>query len=196
MKRLGMKRGRWGAVLGAALLPAFLGGCQSMSNTDKGVLAGGGLGAAAGALVGGSRGHAGTGALLGGALGAAAGGLTGAGIDKAERKAEARVAAAQAAARPPLSLQEIAELTAGGSSDAIIINQIRVGGGVYHLTGQDLLYLQQSGVREPVIAELQATAVRPPRAVYTEAPVYVVPGPPPPVGVGVGVTYMGGRRRW
>src|SRR5262245_45216888 len=69
-------------LLVLAVLPVVPGsGCQSMSNTDKGVLAGGGLGAATGALIGGSRGHAGTGAVAGGVLGAVAGGLTGAAID-------------------------------------------------------------------------------------------------------------------
>src|SRR4051794_34437284 len=57
-------------LLGGALLPAMLGGgCQSMNNTDKGILAGGGLGAVAGALAGGPR-HAGIGALAGGVIGA------------------------------------------------------------------------------------------------------------------------------
>jgi uncharacterized protein YcfJ len=186
-------------LLMLAVLPVLPGaGCQSMSNTDKGVLTGGALGAGAGALIGGSRGRAGPGAVIGGALGAVAGGVTGAAIDNSERKQEARLAAAEAARRPALSLEEIVQLTRAGSTDEVIINQIRVSGSVYQLTGQDVLYLQNNGVRDPVIRELQATAYRPVRAVYTAVPVqpvYVVqPAPPPPVGVGVGFAFGGGRR--
>jgi hypothetical protein len=188
---------KWTALLGGALLPALLGGgCESMSNTDKGLLAGGGLGAVTGLLAGGPR-HAGAGAAIGTVVGAAAGGLTGAAIDKSERKQEARVAAAVAAQRPPLSIQDVQLLTANGSSDALIIEQIRTTGSVYHLSADEIIWLQNNGVREPVIREMQATASRTPARVYTAAPVvqpvYVVePGPPPPA-VGIGFSY---GRRW
>jgi hypothetical protein len=167
------------------------GGSQHMNNTDKGLLTGAGLGAAAGALVGGQHGKAGAGALVGSALGAVAGGLTGAAVDNAEHKAEARAAARQVA-----SLHDVVTLTQSGVSDDVIINQIRTGGVVYNLSAQDIVYLNNNGVREPVIRELQATAYRPPRHVYTAVPVaqpvYVVRPvpPPPPVGVGVGFTYI------
>jgi hypothetical protein len=164
-----------------------------MNNTDKGVLAGGALGAAAGGLIGGQRGKALPGAAIGGVLGAVAGGLTGSAIDKSERKQEQKLAAATAP--PPLQLQDIVQLTASGSSDDVIISQIRATGSVYNLTAQDIIWLQNNGVREPVIREMQATAYRPMRRVYTAVPVqpvYVVPAPPPPppVGFGVGVTYI------
>jgi hypothetical protein len=196
VRRAPTRARQWCALLAGTVLPVALGaGCQSMSNTDKGVLAGGGLGAAVGALAGGPR-HAGAGALIGGAAGAVAGGLTGAAIDNSEHKAEARAAAAAAAARPPLSLEEVVRLTAGGSSDTIIINQIRLSGSVYYLSAGDIEYLHNHGVREPVISEMQATAARVPRPVYAPVPqpVYVYPAPPPPVGVGVGFSYVGGRR--
>jgi hypothetical protein len=169
-----------------------------MSNTDKGVLAGGALGATAGALVGGTRHATGPGAIIGGALGAVAGGLTGHAIDKSEQKQQAQLAAAEAARRPMLSYQELVQLTQSGASDDVIINQIRVSGSLYYPTANDILYLQNNGVREPVIREVQATAYRQPRAVYTAAPavqpVYVVQPAPPPPAVGFGVTYVGGRR--
>jgi outer membrane lipoprotein SlyB len=187
---------KWRALLGSTLVSVVLGGgCESMNNTDKGVLAGGGLGAVAGALAGGPR-HAGAGALVGGAIGAVAGGLTGHAIDNSEKKAAAREAALR---NPPLSLEDVAKLTASGASDEVIINQIRSTGSVYHLAAEHIIWLQNNGVREPVIKEMQATAARPPRVVYTAVPaqpVYVVEPapPPPPVGVGVGVTWVGGRR--
>jgi hypothetical protein len=165
-----------------------------MNNTETGALAGGGLGALVGALAGGPR-HAGVGALIGAGAGAAAGALTGAAVDKSERKAAERAAALQ---NPPLSLEDVARLTASGASDDIIIGQIRSTGSVYFLTAEQIIWLQNSGVRDPIIREMQATATRP-RRVYTAVPVqpvYVVDPypPPPPVGIGVGVTYVGGRR--
>jgi hypothetical protein len=165
-----------------------------MNNTETGALAGGGLGAVVGALAGGPR-HAGVGALIGAGAGAAAGALTGAAVDKSERKAAERAAALR---NPPLSLEDVARLTASGASDDIIIGQIRSTGSVYFLTAEQIIWLQNNGVRDPIIREMQATATRP-RRVYTAVPVqpvYVVDPypPPPPVGFGVGVTYVGGRR--
>jgi hypothetical protein len=198
---------RWSPILRSALLlvsgvfPLGIGsGCQSMSNTEKGVGLGAGLGALTGAAVAG-RHNALAGAAIGAGAGAVAGGLVGNGIDQDQKKAEARAAAATAAANArALSLQEIVQLTANGTSDSIIIGQIRSSGARYNLDGQQLLYLQQSGVREPVIMELQATAGRPVRLGYAPQPVPVVveqpppvvvvqpAPPPPPVGVGFGMS--------
>jgi hypothetical protein len=156
-----------------------------MSNTDRGVLGGGALGAVTGTIIGAATGHPGAGAAIGAGAGAVAGGLTGAAVDHSERK---QAAAAAARRCPPLSLQEVVQLTQSGTSDAIIIDQIRGSGQVYHLTAQDIIWLQNQGVREPVIHEMQATAWQSPRQVYTSAPVVyeVVPAAPPPVAVGVG----------
>jgi hypothetical protein len=189
------KRG-WRWLVGSALAVSALNtGCQSMNNTEGGALTGGALGAAVGALAGGPR-HAGVGALTGGLIGATAGALTGNAIDKSEQRAKDQAAAIAAArANPPLSLQDVATLTANGSSDEVIINQIRTTGSVYQLTAQDIVWLQNQGVRPAVITEMQATAYRPVRRVYTAEPVYVVPAAPPPPAVGVGVTYVGGRWR-
>jgi hypothetical protein len=188
---------KWRILLGGALLPtALASGCQSMNNTETGALAGGGIGALLGALAGGPR-HAGVGALIGAGAGATAGALAGNAADKSEQKA---AAAREAALRnPPLSLEDVARLTGSAASDDVIIGQIRSTGSVYFLTAEQIIWLQNNGVREPVIREMQATATRP-RRVYTAVPVqpvYVVEPspPPPPVGIGVGVTYVGGFRR-
>jgi hypothetical protein len=179
-----------------ALLPVVIGpGCESMSNTDKGVLGGGAIGAGLGALIGGPR-HAGAGALIGGVTGAAVGGIAGADADARQKKQQAAVAAAQ---QRVLSLPDIVEMTRASISDDVIINQVRLSGAMYNLTATDLLYLQNNGVHEVVIRELQATVYRGPRRVYTEvpvaAPVYVVEPAPPPPSVGVGVAVIG-TRRW
>jgi hypothetical protein len=116
--------------------------------------------------------------------------VAGASQDRQDRRIAAEVAASR---QPPLSIQDVINLTASGMSDDVIINQIRASGAIYHLTADDLMVLNNGGVREAVIRELQATSSRPIRRVFTAVPqpVYVVePAPPPPVGFGVGVTYI------
>lgn len=66
------------SVGGAALLCTLLAGCaQPLSTREKGVLTGGGLGAATGAIIGAGVGNPGAGAAIGGALGGLGGGLVG-----------------------------------------------------------------------------------------------------------------------
>jgi hypothetical protein len=182
----------------ALLLPlACLNGCQSMSNTDKGLLAGGGIGAGTGAVIGSATHNTGAGALIGGAVGALAGGLTGAAIDDSERKQDAKLAAATAPpARGPLRIEDVAQLARDHISDDVILNQIRTSATVFRLTVDDINFLKQNGVSDLVIAEMQNTVYRCPRRVYTAAPVvFVEPAPPPPpVGVGVGFSYSSGGR--
>src|SRR5262245_36830456 len=128
-------------LLGAASLLASLGtGCASMSHTDKGALAGAGLGAAAGGLIGSTKGNAGA----GGALGAIGGALVGAAADENQRKTEAAIAAANAP--PPLSLEDVVRLSQNGSSDEVVIGQIHNTGSVYRLNADQILYLQNNGV--------------------------------------------------
>ena len=163
----------------AAMIPLFpMLGCAS-NNTDRGILGGGALGAVVGALAAGPR-HALGGALIGGAAGAALGGVAGASADNSERKMAVRQANQRA-----LALQDIVALNSSGSSDEVIISQIRNSGCVYNLRANEVIWLQDSGVREPVIRYMQATSRMVP--VYEAVqPVYVVQ-PAPPIGFGVGV---------
>lgn len=67
-------------LLSMLSLAALLGGCAApLTQTEKGALGGGALGAGAGAIIGSSihHGSPGKGALIGGALGALGGGLVG-----------------------------------------------------------------------------------------------------------------------
>lgn len=67
---------------------ALVAGCsQSLTTREKGVLAGGGLGAATGAIIGAAAGNPGAGAAIGGALGGAAGGLIGDQLQKRDQVA-------------------------------------------------------------------------------------------------------------
>jgi hypothetical protein len=184
----------WKRVFGALLMPVLaLTGCDSMSHTDAGILGGGLFGAAAGTIVGGALGRPGLGAAIGAGTGAIAGGAIGAHEDKVERK-EAVAAAAAAAQRGPLGLQEIAQMSQQHVGDGVIIEQIRLSGYVYNLTVDQIIWLRQNGVSDVVIQEMQATALRP-RRVYVAAPPpgVVVVEEPPPVAVGIGIGY---HRRW
>jgi hypothetical protein len=167
---------------GVSLLASLGGGCSCMNNTQQGALAGGALGAGAGALIGSTKGKAGIGAVAGGAIGAIGGALVGHAADENQRKTQAAIAAANAP--PPLSLEEVVRLTANGASDEIIIGQIYNSGSVYNLTPDQIIYLQSNGVRDRVIQVMQQTRYRPVRQVYVQ-PVYVAPPPPPPVGFGL-----------
>jgi hypothetical protein len=182
-------------LLPGALMVVLLAGSGCQTATGTGAAAGGAIGAGVGGLLS----HCPGGAVLGGLIGAGAGALGGSIVDdNRERKAEqAAVAAAAAATPPPLSLQQVVQLTQNGTSDGIIIDQIRASGAIYRLRAEDILYLQNNGVREPVIHEMQLTTYRGPRrVVYSAAPppVYVVEPAPPVVGVGFGYGYYG--RRW
>ena len=65
---------------------ALVAGCsQPLTTREKGVLAGGGLGAATGAIIGAAAGNPGAGAAIGGALGGAAGGLIGDQLQKRDQ---------------------------------------------------------------------------------------------------------------
>src|SRR5260221_10323709 len=65
-------------------------GCETPygtpDRTGTGALAGGGIGAVSGAVIGGATGHAGAGALIGGALGAVTGSLIGHSMDVEEQE--------------------------------------------------------------------------------------------------------------
>jgi len=182
-----MRIARW--LAGFAMPVVLVSGCQSMNNTEKGALTGGGIGAGAGALIGHATGHTGAGAVIGGLTGGLLGGAVGNDIDK-EKARQERIAAAEAR---HLNISDVASLAQQHVSDGIIINQIRTTGSVYHLSADEIVWLRQQGVSEAVIAEMQATAYRPVRRVYTPAPVvvYEAPPPPPPVSVGVGIGFHG-----
>jgi hypothetical protein len=171
------------------LLPILLAcGCDSLSHTENGALAGGAIGAGTGALIGNMTGHAGGGALIGAGVGALSGGLIGHAVDSSERKAEA---AAQAS--HPLGMVDIVQMAQSHVSDDLIISDIRSTGSVFHLSAQDTIWLKQNGVSDRVVQEMMATAYRYPRRVYTAAPAYAQPvyvvEQPPPVSVGVGFGY-------
>jgi hypothetical protein len=201
------------SVIGSmgVLFLVFSSGCEHMSNTAKGGLVGGGVGAGAGALIGSASGNAGKGAVIGGLGGTLLGGLVGNDVDQQEKRQRERdyaISQAQlqeAQSRPtqaPLGLTDIQQLAASGTSDQIIINQIRTTGSTYQLSATDIQWLKTNGVSDTVILEMQnakprvvgpvqrTTIIREePTVIYhRRPPVYVYPYPPPPT-YGVGVIY-------
>lgn len=75
-------KGKITMMLLALFLTALMVGCTA---TQQGALAGGGIGAGTGAIIGHQSGHGGEGALIGGAVGAVSGGIIGHEIDKSRQ---------------------------------------------------------------------------------------------------------------
>jgi outer membrane lipoprotein SlyB len=181
------------AVLFAPVV--FLTGCAT--NTETGALAGGGIGALGGAIIGSAFHRPGLGAVAGAATGAVAGAAVGNAEDKREAKQQARAVAASVEAQQQ-GLTEVAKMAQQNVPEDIIINKIRTSPTVYSLTADQITWLRQYHVSDAVIREMQLTAMRVPQRVYVEGPVYqpgvvVVEEPRPVVGVGVGFGY---GRRW
>ncbi len=172
----------------AALVPV---GCESMSNTGKGVVGGSLLGSAVGTGIGLATGNPRAGAAIGGLGGAAVGGMVGADKDEKQRERSDAIALAQAESaapisRGPLSVAEVMQMsrpdpaTNARVSDDLIINYIQTTNSQYNLTPQDLRELTAAGVSDRVIQEMMATRqrVQPPRRT-----VVVREAAPPPVVV-------------
>jgi len=186
-------------------------GCSHLSHTDNGVLAGTGVGAGTGAVIGSQVGNPVAGAVIGGGIGAVTGGLAGSALDHAERRAEDRAfrrikseQAIQAAQRPPLTMQDIIAMTHRHISDDIIIRQIETTGSVFQLTSRDIIYLQEQGVSQRVIGEMQVRQrplVQQPQPVIVrpQREVTVIhehcPPPPPRVSIGFGFSHHHRHRR-
>jgi hypothetical protein len=196
---------KWKALFTSAALSVVLSstGCTSPpSHTEEGVVDGAILGGIFGTLIGIVTRHPAIGLAAGAAGGAAIGGVAGASADHAEAKqAEAVQQAVVAQQRTWPTLQDIAQMTANGTPDGVIINQIRTTGAIYQLDTNALNYLQAMHVSIAVITEMQATATRaqpgvvavpPPGVVVQPGPVYVAPAPV----VGVGWGYGGWHRPW
>jgi hypothetical protein len=151
-----------------------------MSNTDKGALAGAGLGTAAGAIIGHAAHNTTAGAVIGAVAGTAIGATAGAAAD--EHQARQAVAQDVAARGGPVTLEKVVEMVHSNVSDQIIVDQIHMTRTVYQLTADQIVWLKQNGVSDYVVHEMEMTA-------YPRRGVVVVEPPPPPVRFGV--TYIG-----
>lgn len=179
---------KWKALFTSAALSVVLTsmGCATPSHTEEGAVDGAVFGGILGTILGIATHHPLAGAAIGAGSGAVVGGAIGASEDHAERKqVEAVQQAVAAQQRTWPTLQDIAQMTANGTPDGVIINQIRTTGAIYQLDTNALNYLQAMHVSLAVITEMQATATRaqpavvapPPGVVVQPAPVYVAPAP-------------------
>ncbi|MCI0641432.1 MAG: glycine zipper domain-containing protein [Gemmataceae bacterium] len=186
-----MARKYW---LGLLLLTT---GCSGMNHTERGMLTGGALGAGAGTVIGGLSGRPGAGAAIGAAGGALLGGVVGNEHDKAEQR-QIRAAHEYQMRNPPLSVQDVIQMSQQHISDRVIIDQMRATNSFYTLNSADITFLKQQGVSDGVVSTMisrrpgSVPVVVQPRPVGA---VYVVEPPPPPVSVGVGFGWSSGPRR-
>lgn len=175
----------------------FCTGCSGMNHTGKGALVGGATGGLLGAGLGALTGNTGAGAAIGAGLGGIVGAGVGSDLDRDERHTKA--AAAQAAANPPMTIQDVVYLVHNHTPEELIINQINTTHSNFLLTSTDITFLQSQGVSPRVISHMQARRAAPVRPVTYVERVYV--HEPPPVSVGFGF-YSGPRcrpphhRRW
>jgi hypothetical protein len=190
-----------------------LAGCQSPydgspDRTGTGALAGGAIGAGAGALIGSASGHAGEGALIGSAVGLLTGGLIGHSMDQEEQARLRRQAPAtyqHVEQGQPLSIADIKALARAGIGEDIIVSQVRASHSVYHLSTADIIDLRDAGVSNKVIDFMINTAgstgaqfVQP----QAQQVVYVQQAPPPPrietvvMSPGPGYVWTDGEWLW
>lgn len=168
----------------ALLLGTACVGCRTASHTGTGAAIGTGAGALLGAVVGHQTGHAGAGALIGAAAGGITGAVAGDAADAREERDDAiryarHVEEQREAGDRALTNYDLARLTAGGTSDEVIIAAIKSRGGRFNLSPDGLIELRSLGVNDRVVLAAQEApeslpATRPPR-VYRRPDVVVVP---------------------
>ena len=129
------------------VLAASIAGCENMGgNTKKGA----GLGALAGAAVGGIVGHQGghgwEGALIGGATGAVLGGAVGNEADKRQQEVN----------KDHITIIQIAEMGQKSIPEDVIISEIDRTHSVYALTSETIAYLKDNKISDKVINRMMA----------------------------------------
>lgn len=137
-------------VLSAAVVLSTV-GCQgTKTKAVEGGVIGGVLGAAVGGIIGHQKGRGLEGAAIGGAIGATGGAVVGSQMAK---PGVATGAQPQATYSNPnqMSIQQIVALVGQGVNEAVIIDRIRVTNSVFALSMEQINYLRQQGVTQPVI---------------------------------------------
>jgi hypothetical protein len=170
-------------------------GCTSPYYADRGAAAGGLLGAGAGALIGSQTGNTGAGAALGAGLGALTGSVFGAQMDEVAAQNRAAIASQLGRQVTPgvATVDEVIAMSRAGVDQQLITNYVTTSGMSAPITAQDVIYLHQQGVADPVIVAMQTPPPPPaPPVVVQEVhhhgpPVYCEPYPCAP-RVGFGVT--------
>ncbi len=153
------------------------------NNTQKGAVVGGTTGAVLGGVIGHQNDRTGKGALIGGVAGAIAGGLLGNAHDAETRRQyeyqQMRDAQYAHQMSRAVSIGDAVSMSNSGISPQVIISQIRANGVQQEIGVQEIIYLHQNGVAEPVIQEMQRARIgtATPAPVERVTPVYVPPRP-------------------
>jgi outer membrane lipoprotein SlyB len=130
-------------------------GCQNTkSRAVEGAVIGGVVGATAGGIIGHQSHHGGQGAGIGAAAGALTGALIGSQMKK-DGQSTQTPQASQAVNPNQMTLQQIVDLTNQGVNEAVIIDRIRMTNSKFALSADDISNLQQQGVSQNVINEIQ-----------------------------------------
>ena len=134
-----------------------LSGCQTLGpNARAGTGVGGTMGALTGAAIGSRQGNALEGALIGATLGGLAGATIGDAADEVDyRNRLARQNQVQQIQQAAVTTEQLAQMTASGLSEELIINQIQTSGVATNLSTNDLINLKQRGVSDRVISAYQ-----------------------------------------
>lgn len=155
-----MKRYRFLAVLMVASISGLV-GCEGMNHTQRGAGLGTALGAGLGAIVGHQSGQGLEGAAIGGLLGAGTGALVGNNQDKTEERDAAYSHAAHSEmmrerdARA-MKNDDVIYMARNSASDQLIISTIRNRGGNFITSPDQIIYLKNNGVSEPVISAMMS----------------------------------------
>lgn len=191
-------------ILGMAASSVVLTGCVnpdgSANNTGTGILAGGAIGALAGAAIGG-RHNGGVDALIGAGAGALAGGLIGNSADQernARLQSEAPATYERVNQGVPLSVADVEAMSRAGISSDVIINQIANSHTVFQLSTADIIDLRNAGVADSIVNYMINTPTTAGAAVTV---IQQAPPPPPddPVLVeapGPDYVWIGGDWVW
>jgi hypothetical protein len=130
------------------------------NDTATGAVAGGGIGAVTGALIGGKKNGEG-GALIGAGVGALTGGLIGKSVDNSDQRQAAYGIAATSQANAQVAAAavtnfDLVQMTRAGVSEDLIVSTIRSRGGRLDLSPGGLISLKQQGVSDRVVLAAQS----------------------------------------
>jgi hypothetical protein len=130
------------------------------NDTATGAVAGGGIGAVTGALIGGKKNGEG-GALIGAGVGALTGGLIGKSVDNSDQRQAAYGIAATSQANAQVAAAavtnfDLVQMTRAGVSEDLIISTVRSRGGRLDLSPGGLISLKQQGVSDRVVLAAQS----------------------------------------
>lgn len=175
-------------------------GCQT--NTQTGALAGGGVGAVVGGIIGHQFHNTAAGAVVGAGVGAVTGAAIGNSVDQQEARNRALIEGRLGRPLPgAVSVDDAIAMTRAGVDQQVIVDHVNAVGVLRPLETGDIIYLKQNGVSDRVIATMQHPAHQPvvveqpppPPPVVVADPYYYGPyyhpwyyhRPPPPPGIGV-----------